>query len=308
VARRVVVAGGSGFLGRSLCRYLVELGYDVVVLTRAVRDWGAGNCSVRQVLWDGRSVGLWGDEVDGSFAVINLAGENVASGRWGRRKKRRILDSRIAACDAVVEAVAAAKEKPVVVIQASAIGYYGDRGDEVVDETSSKGGGFLAEVVERWEAAVAPVGELGVRLVTLRLGVVLGRGGGMMAKVVTPFRFFVGGHLGSGRQWMSWVHVDDVLGTIGFCLERESVEEVFNLVAPESVRAKDFFATLGQVMGRPSWLHVPGFVLKVLLGDMAREMLLAGQRVAAKRLIVGGYVLKYSRLDGALEDIFQRAV
>jgi len=301
--RRVVVAGGSGFVGRSLCRHLAGWGYEVVVLTRQVSNWGGEFSSVRQVLWDNQTVGNWYREIDGSFAVINLAGENVAAGRWSRHKKQRILDSRISACEAVVAAVQTAKVKPAVLIQASAIGYYGDCGDKVVDESSAKGDGFLVEVVQRWEAAITPVGELGVRLVTLRLGVVLGRGGGMMAKVVTPFRFFVGGHLGDGKQWMSWVHVDDVAGVIGFCLEWESIEGVFNLVAPEVVRAREFFATLGQVMGRPSWLHVPGIVLKVFLGDMAREMLLAGQRVEAKRLAENGYVFKYCRLDGAIEEI-----
>jgi len=290
-------------VGRGLCRHLAGLGFEVVVLTRGVRDWGAEGTAVRQVVWDGRSVTDWADEVEGCLAVINLAGENVAAGRWSRKRKQRILASRIEASEAVVAAVRAAQDKPSVVIQASAIGFYGDRGDEKLDEASEMGEGFLADVVERWEAAIAPVQDLGVRLVTLRLGVVLGRGGGMLAKVVTPFRLFVGGHLGSGRQWMSWVHLDDVAGAIGFCLDNESCEGVYNLTAPEAVRAQEFFATVGQAMRRPSWLHVPGIILRILLGDMAREMLLAGQRVAPKRLVEGGYNFKYAQLAGALEDI-----
>lgn len=301
--QRIVITGGSGFVGRALCRHLAGLDYEVVVLTRRVRDWGEGFSSVRQVEWDGRSVEGWAKEIEGSLAVINLAGENIAAGRWSRRKKQRILDSRIEACEAVVAAVRAAQQKPLVVIQASAIGFYGDGGDEKLDESSRAGRGFLADVVKQWEAAIEPVGDLGVRLVTLRLGVVLGRSGGILAKVVTPFQFFVGGHLGSGQQWLSWVHLNDVTGAIGTCLENDSCEGVFNLTAPEPVRAKEFFQVLGQAMRRPSWLHVPGIFLKLMLGEMAQEMLLSGQRVQPKRLLKEGYVFKYCRLDGAIEDV-----
>jgi len=302
VKQRIVIVGGSGFVGRGLCRHLGRLDYEVVVLTRRVRDWGEGFSAVRQVEWDGRSVEGWAKEIEGSLAVINLAGENIAAGRWSRRKKERILDSRIEASVAVVLAVRAAKQKPSVVIQASAIGFYGDGGDEKLDEASGVGEGFLADVVKQWEAAIVPVRDLGVRLVTLRLGVVLGRDGGILAKVVGPFRFFVGGHLGRGRQWLSWVHLDDVTGAIGYCLENDSCEGVFNLTAPQAVRAKEFFATLGQVMRRPSWLHVPGFVLKIILGEMAQEMLLSGQRVEPKRLLEQEYEFVFESLREALAE------
>lgn len=298
--KRVIVAGGSGFIGRALCRHLVRRGCEVVVLTRRVRDWGEGSSSIRQVVWDGQTTQGWQDEVEGSFAIINLVGENVAAGRWSRKKKQRILDSRLQATEAVVAAVRQAKEKPSVVIQASAIGFYGDGGDKILDENSESGCGFLADVVGQWEAAIKPVEE-SVRLVTLRLGVVLGRSGGMLAKVMPPFRFFLGGHLGSGQQWISWIHLDDVVGAIAYSLENESCAGVYNLTSPQAVRAKAFFQTLGQQMQRPSWLHIPGFFLKIMLGDMAREMLLSGQRVEPKRLVESGYVFKYPQLTEALQ-------
>ena len=301
--KRIVIAGGSGFVGRGLCRFYLARGYEVVVVTRGVRDWGEGFAAVRQVVWDGRSGGEWVAEVEGAAGVINLAGENVASGRWSAGRKRRILASRVESCAAIIEAVQQCKVKPAVVVQASAIGYYGDRGDEVVDESGEMGQGFLAEVVRQWEAAIEPVRDLGVRLAVLRLGVVLGRGGGMLAAVMKAFRLFVGGHPGSGLQQMSWVHLDDVAGAIEYCLANDSCEGVFNLTAPGAVTAKEFFATLGKMMRRPSWLHVPGFVLKILLGQMAEEMVLTGQRVAPRRLMESGFEFQYPQLPKALVEI-----
>ncbi len=304
---RVIITGATGFIGKALCRRLAERGYEIVALSR---DLAKGEevlgKDVQVVEWDGKSSRGWLDYVEGSQALLNLAGENLSSERWTEDKKQSILQSRLDAAEAVVEAARLAKKKPEVVVQASAIGYYGLRHDEVCDESSVPGEGFLSAVSQKWELSTQEVEDQRIRRVIIRTGIVLGNEGGAFVRLVKPFRFFVGGPLGSGKQWFSWIHLDDEVEAIIFLMERDDLSGVFNLTAPHPVLQKDFSRILGKVMKRPSWLRVPAFVLRLLFGEMAKEMLLSGQRVMPARLIASGFRFLYPELESALKEILEK--
>jgi uncharacterized protein (TIGR01777 family) len=302
--KRIIITGATGFIGKVLSKQLVEAGYDVVALSRNSDEGrkSLGN-QMKVVEWDGKSAEGWGNCVEGAYGIINLAGENIGAGRWTKRKKERILESRLNAGIAVVEAVEQAENKPKVVIQASGIGYYGNRRDELLGESSSSGAGFLSFVAEQWENSTKRVEPFGVRHVIIRTGVVLGDGGGFLSRVLLPFRLFVGGRLGSGKQWISWIHIDDETRAIRFLMERQDLEGLFNLTAPDPVTSKHFFSILGSTMKRPSWLPIPSFVLRLILGEMARELILSGQRALPKRLLESGYEFQYPDVALALQEI-----
>ena len=300
---RVVITGATGFIGGALCKALHK-DYEVIALSR---DAGRAAKSVGDMAnvieWDGRTTGSWFQQANGAFAIINLAGENVASGRWNESKKAGILHSRLDSAKAVLDAIKQVDKKPAVVIQASAIGYYGPRSDEQLDETSTPGKGFLANVCRRIESSAEEIEGVGVRCVVIRTGVVLGRDGGAFARLVKPFRFYLGGYLGSGRQWFSWIHLDDEIAAIKFLLENEHLKGVFNLTAPQPVTMKEFCKILGKVLHRPAWLNVPAFAARLAFGEMADEMLLSGQKVLPKRLLNTGFDFKYTNVEQALNDI-----
>jgi uncharacterized protein (TIGR01777 family) len=304
MSKRIIITGATGFIGRALCKHLVERGYEVVALSRDPRK---GNQSlpnqVRIASWDAKTGEGWADYTDGAYAIINLAGEGIASGRWTQKKKSRILGSRLNAGEAVLQAVERAENKPEVVIQASGIGIYGDRNDEILDESSRPGFGFLVEVAKPWEDSTKRVESAGVRHVIIRTGVVLGADGGFLSRVLLPFRLFVGGRLGSGKQWIPWIHIEDEIGAIVFLMEEEKLQGVFNLTAPSPLTSEDFLGLLGKVLRRPSWLPVPGFALRLLLGEMAKELILSGQRAVPKRLLDSGYEFKYPDAESALRQI-----
>lgn len=301
---RIIVTGGTGFVGKVLCCKLSAAGYDVVVLSRdPAKARGQLGNRVTVVEWDAKSAAGWSEYLDGALGIVNLAGENIGSGYWTRAKKQRILNSRVDAGRAVSEAIERAANRPKVLVQVSAVGYYGDSGDDILDERSSNGAGFLADVTRQWEGSTAEVEAAGVRRAVVRLGVVLGRGGGVLARMTLPFRFFVGGHFGSGDQWFSWVHIEDVAEAIIFLIETDDLAGPFNLVGPDPVRARDFCRILGNTLNRPSWLPVPGLILRLALGEMARELLLAGQRVIPNRLLEAGYEFRYPELGSALQDL-----
>ena len=301
---RIIITGATGFIGRALTRELVGAGYEVVALSRNPKTGkGLLENQVSTVRWDGKSSQGWRDYADGAHAVINLAGENIASGRWTKKRKQTILESRLNAGKAVVEAVKQAHQKPKVVIQASGIGYYGSGSDEVLDESSPLGSGFLPEVAKQWESSTKEVEALGVRHVVIRTGIVLGMDGGALLRLVQPFRFFVGGPLGSGKQWFSWIHLSDEVKAIRLLMEKEDLHGVFNLTSPGALRQKDFCRVLGKAMRRPSWLPVPGFLMRLLMGEMAEELLLSGQRVVPKRLLEAGYEFQYPGAGSALREI-----
>jgi uncharacterized protein (TIGR01777 family) len=297
----VILAGGSGLIGRALAGELARAGAEVVILTRSTGGRGLP-AGARAVRWDGRSAAGWAHECEGADAIVNLAGENVADGRWTAARKRRLESSRIEPTRAIVEAVAAARVSPRALLQGSAVGYYGDGGETALDESSPPGAGFLPGLSERWEAASAPVEALGVRRVLLRTGVVLARGGGALAKMLTPFRLGLGGPLGGGRQWFPWIHLADVVGAVRFLLERPDLAGAFNLVAPEPVRQGELARALGRALRRPAIVPVPGALLGLAVGEMA-QVLLASQRVIPARLVAQGYRFAWPDLDGAIADL-----
>jgi uncharacterized protein (TIGR01777 family) len=305
MANRVIISGAAGFIGRALCR-AIHSDYEIVVLSRDVtRAAGVLGEYVKVVEWDSRTASVWARQLEDARAVINLAGENLAAGRWTQPKRDRIMRSRTNSTSAVVDAISGAKNKPGVVIQASAVGYYGSRGDELLDEDSGVGNGFLADVCQRTESMAARVERSGVRHVTLRSGLVLGREGGALPKFMAPYRFYLGGWLGSGRQWLSWISLEDEIRAIRFLLENPSLQGAFNLTSPNPVTMRQFSRTLGQVLGKPAWTVVPAFVLRRSLGQMAEEVLLTSQKALPRRLTEGGFTFKYPELRTALEAIIQ---
>lgn len=292
---KIVAAGGSGFLGQPLVQRLIARGHDVVVLTRSAAHVRAG----RAVEWDGRTQGAWSDEAASADVVINLAGENVGEGRWTDARKQRLIASRLDATHAIIEALRREPSRARSFIQASAIGYYGSRGDEVLDESASRGEGFLAELVERWEDAARDAESL-ARLVIIRFGVVLHRDGGALKKMLLPFRLGVGGPIGRGGQWMSWLAREDALRFVEWAIERDDVRGIYNATSPQPVRNRDFARALGKALHRPAVMPVPAFALRIAFGQMAEEVLLGGQRVSPRRAEAEGFVWERLRLEEAL--------
>lgn len=299
---KIVVAGGTGFVGKALLRGLAGRGDEVVLLSRGPETFEAA-AGIRAVYWDGRSSQAVFPHIGGAEAVVNLAGENVASGRWSAPRKERILSSRVDSTRALVEAIGALDKKPAVLVNASAVGYYGNVDAGMVTEESPSGEGFLAEVCRRWEEEAARVLEHGTRAVMLRIGIVLEKDGGALSRMILPFRLFAGGPLGNGRHWFPWIHRDDVVGAILHALDNNSVRGAVNATAPEPVRMREFCVRLGRVLGRPSWARVPAPVLRFLVGEMADDMLLAGARAVPAKLRETGYRFLYPELDAALAAI-----
>jgi len=285
---RVLVTGGTGFIGQAVCHALRGAGHTVTIVSR-----DPAHASGTAVGWD-----AVGQAVGAADALVNLAGEPIA-GRWGPARKEAILQSRVNATRALVDAAEAAAQRPGVLVSASAVGYYGARDDELLDETAGPGTGFLAEVCQAWEHEASRAETLGLRVVRLRIGMVLAGDGGALARMLPPFRAFVGGRLGSGQQWMSWIHRGDLTGLVVEAVANEGYRGAVNATAPQPVRNREFVAALGRVLVRPATVPVPGVVLRLALGEMA-DMLLTGQRVlprAAERL---GYRWQYPEVLGAL--------
>ncbi|MBN2408828.1 MAG: TIGR01777 family oxidoreductase [Candidatus Aminicenantes bacterium] len=302
----IVISGGTGFIGRPVTASLLEAGYEVAVLTRnpakAAAQFGD---QVNAAGWDGRTSDGWLELASGARAIINLAGENIGAGRWTMKRKRAIVMSRLNAGQAVVDAVRRAPAKPEVVIQASAVGYYGSRAHEALDESASAGRGFLAGLVRNWEDSTAEAERYGVRRVVIRSGLVLDADGGVLPRMLRPFRLFAGGPLGSGRQWLSWIHLRDEVGAIRFLLERQDLSGVFNLTAPKPLMMIEFARILGRTMRRPAIFRVPAVGLRFLYGEMAEETLLAGQRVEPRALLRAGFAFLYPGLENALQEILR---
>lgn len=299
---RVLVTGGTGLIGSALCTSLFRDGHQPVVLSRRPE-------AARARLGDGVEVVRWpgGEQLPAAVlqevqAVVNLAGENIGAGRWTAARKELIMESRKEVTRNLVLAMVGAGERPKVLVNASAVGYYGPRGDEEVTEEDAPGGDFLARVCRAWEEEARRAEDLGLRVVILRFGLVLAREGGSLPRLVRPFRFFLGGPLGSGRQWVSWVHLEDALGLIRLALEEEGLAGPINVTAPQPVRMEELARILGRVLGRPSRLRLPAGVLRLALGEMA-EMLLTGQRVLAERTLRAGYSFRYPGLKAALWDL-----
>jgi uncharacterized protein (TIGR01777 family) len=301
---KIILTGGTGFIGASLIRHLAASHHQIVSLSRNPQ-LNIHTPQLDKVEWDGKSPGPWADNVDGADAVINLAGETIGGKRWTSSQKARILGSRVDATKALVNAIRKARVKPGVFVSASAVGYYGDVADGDVTESHPRGNDFLAGVCDQWEREAYAAETHGVRVITPRFGVVLDRGGGALDKLLLPFKMYVGGPLGSGRQWFPWVHREDVAGVIQYALDNSSVMGPLNVAAPESVTNEEFCRALGKAMRRPCWARVPAFVLRAALGEMA-DMLLTGQKVVPEKLLKNGYRFRYPHLDDAFADILNR--
>ena len=290
----VAVSGATGLIGTALVRRLRAGGHDVRRLLRSSRNAAAGD-----VVWDPASGALHPTALAGVDAIVHLAGEPVAH-RWTTERKHAIRASRVRATEQLALAIRAMDPRPRVVLSGSAVGYYGDRGDALLDEKSGPGTGFLSDVCVAWEEATAPIADAGVRVVTLRTGIVLSPHGGALAKLLPIFRLGGGGPLGSGRQWMSWIALGDHLRAMEHAIGAESLHGPVNLVAPNPVTNADFATTLGRVLARPALVPVPSFALELLYGEMARSTLLAGRRVLPRSLSASGFEFAEPTLEGAL--------
>jgi uncharacterized protein (TIGR01777 family) len=303
---KVAIAGATGFVGSRLVEKLQAAGHQVVVLSRdaarARRVFPASAYpNLEVVAYTPASSGDWQKSIAGCDAVVNLAGLPIAEERWTQARQQAILDSRRLTTAKLVEAIVNANPRPSVFVSASAIGYYGTSETAEFDETSPAGDDFLAAVCKDWEAAAQPAKNAGTRLAILRLGIVLGMGGAL-AKMLPPFKLFAGGPLGTGKQWFSWVHREDLVDLILYALQNSQVQGVLNATAPNPVRMNELCQTLGEVLQRPSWLPVPSFALELLLGDGAK-VVLEGQKVLPKQTLASGFQYQYPTLKLALEEI-----
>lgn len=309
--KRIIVSGGTGLIGRELVASLAADGHKVVVLSRNPQEYRAAlPPGVSAVYWDARTVGDWAQEVDGSDAVVNLAGESLSGDgflpdRWTADKKSRIRESRTGAGSVMVEAIAMAKNKPDVLIQASAVGYYGPRADDWVDESAEPGDDFLAALCVEWEAGTEPVQAVGVRRAVVRLGLVLSNEGGALPRLQLPARLYAGGYFGNGRQYWSWIHISDAIRAVCFLIENSSAEGPFNLVAPNPATSREFGKALGRSLSRPSVMPVPSFAMRLLAGEAATTVL-DGQRVLPRKLEELGFVFRFPELDAGLSDLLNR--
>lgn len=307
---RMVVAGGTGFLGQALIAPLVADGHAVISLSRsggaAFRPGGAWPGSgLTTVHWRGdEETEGWGHVVDGADVVINLAGESIGDRRWTAAQKARLRDSRLLTTRALGRALRDATSPPSLLVNASAVGIYGDRGDERLDEGAAPGADFLAELGTIWEQAALDAGGMRVPVARLRTGLVLARQGGALPRMLPPFQAFAGGPLGPGTQYMPWIHLDDWVALVRWIVDGRR-DGIFNLTAPAPVRNADFARALGRAIHRPSWLPAPAFALRLLLGEMADALLLSGQRAVPARALSEGFVFRYETLEPALDAIFQ---
>lgn len=299
---KIIVTGSTGLIGSALVPRLVAAGHSVTCFVRDETHAEPAR-GVRAVGWDIGAGRINDAEVAAHDSVIHLAGESVAEGRWTEEKKRRIRDSRVRGTRLIAESIARATTPPRVFISASAIGFYGDRGNEILSEESAPGADFLAGVCREWEASADAARAVGVRTVHPRIGIVLSPRGGALAKLITPFRLGAGGRIGSGSQYMSWIAIDDVLAAIEFALTKESVEGAVNFVAPHPVTNAEFTETLGRVLSRPTVFTVPKFAARFAFGEMADALLLSGARVLPERLQREGYEFKYPQLEEALQRL-----
>jgi uncharacterized protein (TIGR01777 family) len=298
-AMKVLVSGPHGLIGSALLQFLASEGDGVVGLTRS-------KPAENEITWDPVAGKLDWQQLTAIDAVVHLAGENIASGRWTEKVKNRIRDSRVKGTTLLCRQLAELPTPPKVLVAASAIGIYGDRGDEQLDENSAPGTGFLAEVCREWEGATEPARARGIRVVNLRFGVVLSSAGGALAKMLFPFKMGVGGVLGSGRQYMSWIALDDAVGAIHHALVHDDLSGPVNGTTPNPVTNREFTKTLGKVLSRPTVFPMPAFAARLAFGEMADALLLASACVLPAKLEVTNYAFRYAQLDAALRHLLGR--
>jgi uncharacterized protein len=296
----ILVTGASGLIGTALVSSLASSGHEV---TRLVR--GQPTSEGKTARWDPMAGTIEAGAIEGVDAVVHLAGENIAE-RWTSAKKAKIRDSRVKGTQLLCETLTRLSSPPKTLVSASAIGYYGDRGDAVLTEDSPPGQGFLSEVCRAWEAATEPARQHGIRVVQLRLGVVLSAKGGALAKILPPFRLGLGGVLGSGQHYMSWIALDDAVGAIQHAIATDALQGPTNAAAPRAVTNQEFTKTLGNVLGRPTAIPLPAFAARLMFGEMADEVLLASARIQPTKLVASGYQFRYPELEGALRHVLAR--
>src|SRR5262245_10665721 len=298
---KVLLTGATGLIGRSLCRKLTDDGHTVIGVSRSSRKPpGLGVAEIKQ--WDPQTGPIAPTALDGIDAAVNLAGEPIDSRRWSEQQKKLIRDSRIVTTRNLVETLCSIDRKPEVLVSSSAVGFYGDRGDEQLDETSTHGRGFMSEICREWESEAERVTERGIRVVKVRTGVVLSREGGALQKMLTPFKFGIGGPLGSGKQWFPWIHINDIVGIFHHAIVTRILSGAVNGVAPEPATNKEFTRELAKALHRPAFLPVPEAAMRVLVGEMA-EVLFGSQRVLPTVALESGYRFQYPALTEALSDL-----
>ncbi|HKY06732.1 MAG TPA: TIGR01777 family oxidoreductase, partial [Candidatus Binatia bacterium] len=298
---KIVISGATGFIGSILADRLWNQFHSLVLLSRKPPS-EVGVSKKEWFAWNPPGGGPWEEAIDGADVVINLAGEPIAGKRWSKEQKEKLRSSRIDATRAIVRAIAKAKTKPRFLLNASAVGYYGAHGEETVTEATPAGSDFLSRLCVDWEAEALKAETHGVRVCRIRTGIVLDKGRGALAKMVPPFKMFVGGPLGSGKQYMPWIHIEDEIGLLLFLIEHESARGPFNATAPNPVTMEEFARSLGEALNRPSWVSVPPSALAILTGEMA-DMLLTGQRAVPDAATKLGYSFKYSTIGAALQSL-----
>jgi len=304
---KAIITGGSGLIGQALIKEFTGNGYDVIVLSRSPERTGGKLGGAEVVHWDGRTQGDWVKYIDGAAAVINLAGasiagDNVLKMRWTAKRKTQIHESRVNAGEAITEAIRSVERKSGVLVQSSAVGIYGPLGDEIVDEGHPLADDYLANVCRDWEESTKAVEGMGVRRVILRTGLVFSKEGGIFPLLRLPFSLFIGGTLGSGKQYLSWIHIDDAAGAIRHLIEHQHAVGTYNLTSPDPVSNKVFSQKMGVAMKRPTLLPVPSFAMKLALGEVS-TLALDGQRVVPARLLEAGYIFKHKKLEEALVEL-----
>ncbi len=294
---KIIITGGTGLIGTALAADLVRDGHEVITLSRdPAHSSELLPAGIRLEKWDGRTAQGWGRLVDGADAIVNLAGENIGAGRWTADRKQRIVSSRAQAGAAVVEAIAQARYKPKLVIQSSGVDYYGVHGAETLTEDQQAGSGFLSETCLVWENSTLPVEKYRVRRVVYRGAVVLAMQGGALPRILMPFRYFVGGPLGGGQQWFSWIHLRDQIAGMRFFIENPNASGVYNLTAPNPIQNRSLARAIGKVMRRPDFFPVPAFLIRLLFGEMAVTVL-GGQRVMPTRLEKEGFRFSFPHIE-----------
>jgi uncharacterized protein (TIGR01777 family) len=297
---QILLSGSHGLVGTALKASLETAGHVVRPLVRYATGYGSD-----EIEWSPERYSIAMSRIEGFDAVVHLAGESIAEGRWNDEKKKRIRESRVKGTQLLSESMATLKEPPKVFLSASAIGYYGNRGEEILTEESAAGDDFLAEVCVEWEAATREAAEKGIRTVNCRFGIILDPDGGALAKMLPPFRMGVGGKIGDGKQWMSWIALVDVIGALNYALDHEVLRGPVNFVAPNPVRNSEFTKLVGSALGRPTLFPIPAFGARLVFGEMADALLLTSQRVAPQKLKTSGFQFKYDRLETALSHILR---
>lgn len=302
---RIAMTGATGLIGSAIGQRLRGMGHELVILTRSSRSAERLYPDAELISWDAISEPPPARFLQGAEAVIHLVGESLVGGRWTKQRKEAIRDSRAIGTRNLTHALVQCDPPPKVLLSGSAIGFYGDRGDEELDESSQAGKGFLADVGRRWESEAQPAIDAGIRVAFLRTGVVLSDKGGALQEMVKHFRRLMGGRIGNGKQWMSWIHIEDHLAAMLYLLENESLSGPVNLTSPKPVTNRTFTSTLSGVLGKPALFPVPRLALKMRFGELAQEALLAGQRVLPRKLRENGFHFRYAELEAALNDLLK---